>query len=260
VYETAEDAWCCQLLEVGARFAESPADALDRSDPEPLADQSVQVDAAGDDVPSRSPDGQVEVVEHFRLDQRQIMSQSVLVRERAAAGEVAVALEAASGNCERLVDEHDRSLGIGCDGDRLDGSGSSCRRRRLGGPERHVGRRDQVAGRDFVEALLARERVPGDARRRPECDDASAGVQDRDPRPGPAERGRIADRDEAQAAATEPVAPDRPRLRMLCGWGGDLRRLELENRGQTRDGGASRRRQIAGRRRRIPHRIRAPST
>jgi hypothetical protein len=81
VDEAAEDAWRCQPLEVGAGLAAALADAVDRPDPEPFADQRVQIDSAGDDVPSGDPDGQVERVEHFRLDQRQIMSPSVLVRE-----------------------------------------------------------------------------------------------------------------------------------------------------------------------------------
>src|SRR5215218_5332628 len=65
-----------QALQVRARLAQPLAEALDVADPEALADEGVQVDASGDDVPARLFRGEptrreLEAVEHLCLDQRE---------------------------------------------------------------------------------------------------------------------------------------------------------------------------------------------
>ena len=65
------------------RRAEPAPYAFDVADPEALSDKGVQVDAAGDDVassiliPESLAVGQGEFVEHFSLDQRQVVADAV---------------------------------------------------------------------------------------------------------------------------------------------------------------------------------------
>jgi hypothetical protein len=67
-----------QAVQVRARLAQPLGRALDVADPEPLPDESVQFDAAGDDVPARLFRGEatgreVEGVENLCLDQREVV-------------------------------------------------------------------------------------------------------------------------------------------------------------------------------------------
>ena len=68
-----------QALQVGAWLAQPLAEALDSTDHEALADERVEVDAAGDDVSAgllrREPPGRkLQPVEHLRLDEREVVS------------------------------------------------------------------------------------------------------------------------------------------------------------------------------------------
>ena len=83
-------------------------------------DESVQVDAARDDVPPCLLGCHAQLVESLGLDEREVVAARVHVREGADAVEVPIALEAAAGDRRRLVDEHDRLLGVGGHGERLD--------------------------------------------------------------------------------------------------------------------------------------------
>jgi hypothetical protein len=87
---------------VSAGLTEPAPDAFDIADPEALSDKGVQVDAAGDDVaPSlRVPEslavGQGELVEHFSLDERQVVAAAASAAggEGADAVGVSVAVQA----------------------------------------------------------------------------------------------------------------------------------------------------------------------
>ena len=69
-----------EAFQVGAGLTEPAPDAFHIADPEALSDKGVQVDAAGDDVASslRISEsvavGQGEFVEHFSLDQGQVVT------------------------------------------------------------------------------------------------------------------------------------------------------------------------------------------
>ena len=94
VDQFAQHALVGESLQVGAGLTEPAPDTFDVADPEALSDKGVQVDAAGDDVASslRVPEsvavGQGEFVEHFSLDQRQVVADA----PPAAGGEGAVRL------------------------------------------------------------------------------------------------------------------------------------------------------------------------
>ena len=176
------------------------------------------------------------------------MTMRVLVRKGAAAVEVAVALEPSPGDCGGLARPARPGLGVGGDRQRLDRPDGACgvtaspnaRARR---PPVRSGSRYSTCSNVSPPA----ERLPGDPGRGPEGDDAGAGGEEREPRAGPAERCRLANRRETESSAGEPVPPDRPRLRVLGGRGGDVCRLELEDRGEAGDRRRGRRREIAGR-------------
>src|SRR5689334_1930769 len=90
-----------QALEVRARLAEALAEARDVADAKALPDERVEVDAAGHHVPARLLGGEAlarerQRVEHLGLDQGEVVAAAVGVRERPAAVEVAVALQAAA--------------------------------------------------------------------------------------------------------------------------------------------------------------------
>src|SRR4051794_41804724 len=114
---------------MGARLAAPLADALDVPDAEAPADQRVEVDPAGDEVPPGVGVGdplarrQDEVVEDLGGDERQVVAARGRVRERALGGEVAVALEAAAGDRDGTVDGPHPPLLLVPDGDELDDAG-----------------------------------------------------------------------------------------------------------------------------------------
>src|SRR3954454_23844751 len=186
VDQVAEDARVGEALEVRARLAEAAADALGLADAEAPADERVEVDAAGDDVAARLGGREAELVDDLGLDQRQVVAVGVGVGERALVLEVAVALEAAAGVGVGLLDQLDRGLGGGSDGDRLDGP--------RGAPVVRAGRevvpREDVAGLDLLEAPA--QRRPGEAAgRRPLGDSGSLAAEEGEPRPGPGELLRL---------------------------------------------------------------------
>ena len=91
-----------EALQVRAGFAQPSADAAGGPDLELLADECVEVDAAGHDVATRVDRRQMEVVvaervEDFRFDERQLLSVLLARGERACAVEVAVADDATAG-------------------------------------------------------------------------------------------------------------------------------------------------------------------
>ena len=236
-----------QPLQVGARLTQALAEALDVADSKPPADERIEIDAAGDDVPAgllgrELSSRKSERVEHFGLDERQIVAAPVCARERAAALEVAVAFQAAARSGRRALDRDHCRLGLRRQHDGLDGAvpaGTSLLR---GCPQRRVGRSDDVAQLDGLERLRSAERVPRNSRRcaerhRPDLTVAVARAKHRQPGPRPVEAGRISDRDEPQRALCQPVAPDGPWLRMLLVRHGDRLDIELEDRCQARGDG-----------------------
>jgi hypothetical protein len=119
VDEWAEQSGSGEFLEVGARFGQPAADALDGADPEASADEAVERDAARDDVAACLFPGELDLVEHLRLGQRELVP-----APRAAEGSptcgVAVTGEPAAGERLSLVDVGERRLRVRGDQDRLD--------------------------------------------------------------------------------------------------------------------------------------------
>ena len=109
------------------------------------------------------------------------------------------------------------------------GAGDRC-------PQRHVGGGDEEAGLDVRERLRPVERQPDESGRGAEGDGRDlplAGAQEREPRPGPAERRGLRDRDEPHPALEQPAAPHRPRLRVPGPRQRDVGDVDLEDRGQA---------------------------
>src|SRR5215208_6122535 len=84
-----------------------------------------------------------------------------------------------------------------------------------------------------------RERRPGDSWWGTERHGGAsvAGVRRREegyPWAGPREVGWISNRDQAELALAEPVAPDSPRVGVVCGRARDQREVDFEDRGETR--------------------------
>jgi len=86
-----------EFLEVSARFGQPAPDALDGADPEAPADESVERDAARDDVPARLLPCETDLVEHLRLGERELVP-TARTAEGAAAGGVPVPGEPAPGD------------------------------------------------------------------------------------------------------------------------------------------------------------------
>src|SRR5213083_446960 len=116
---------CCQALQVGAWLAQALAETLDVADPEALADESVEVDAAGDDVPAgflggELPAGKGQRAENLGLDEREVVAAPVAVGERSALVEVTVALKTPASSRHRLLSSDHLTLGFRGDHDSLD--------------------------------------------------------------------------------------------------------------------------------------------
>jgi hypothetical protein len=119
VNEWAEESGSCELLEVCARFGQSAADAFDGADPEVLADEAVEGDAAGDDVAARLFPGELDLVEHLCLGQCELVPVPGTAEGTAPCG-VAVAGESAVGERLGLVDALKRRLRLRGEQDRRD--------------------------------------------------------------------------------------------------------------------------------------------
>ena len=109
MHERPQDARLGQALQVRARLAQALAEALHVADREAPADERVEVDPARDHVAT----GADRVAHQAGVDQRQVVPARVRVGEGAAAVEVAVALEAAAGVGDGLVDGVRRPFGDG---------------------------------------------------------------------------------------------------------------------------------------------------
>ena len=101
-------------------------------------------------------------------------------------------------------------------------------------PERDVGRGDHVAGFYGVEGLGAVPRFPRDTGGRSEgdCSDAAVSVggpEHGQPWSGPVEARRIGDRDESEPAQREPLAPNRPGLRVAFIGDRNLTGIDLQD-------------------------------
>jgi len=111
---------------VAARVAQTPADAFDLAHREAAPDQIVQADATRHDVAARLAGAELDAVhagkrlDRLRLDQRDVLARLALVEEGAAAGEIAVPLEALAGDRPDLPDRKRLALGVGRDVDALD--------------------------------------------------------------------------------------------------------------------------------------------
>jgi hypothetical protein len=103
VDERAEESGSGEVLEVGARFGQPAADAFDGADPEALANETVEGDAARDDVAARLFPGELDLVEHLCLGQCEFVAASGAA-EGSATGGVAVAGEPAAGERLCLID------------------------------------------------------------------------------------------------------------------------------------------------------------
>src|SRR5436190_12565040 len=97
---------------MGAWLGDSSPDALDRADLEPMSDESVQRDPPRDDVAARLLPRQIERIEHFRLDQRQLIP-TTLSAERSTAVVVPISRQPSSGDCVDLLNASERELGVG---------------------------------------------------------------------------------------------------------------------------------------------------
>ncbi len=111
VDKVLDDAAAGQPLQVEARLAKLDPLAFDVADPEPLADQVVDPDAAHHDLPPRLRAGQADVLQYFGLDQGQR-----LTRAGPAGEEVAVALQAMAGDGLDGADRTQRVAGADVDG------------------------------------------------------------------------------------------------------------------------------------------------
>ena len=74
--ERSQQTWTRELLEMGARLGEPSSDALHRADLEAMADECVQRNPTRDDVAARLLPRQVDGLEHFRFDERELIPAS----------------------------------------------------------------------------------------------------------------------------------------------------------------------------------------
>src|SRR6476659_6106191 len=93
--EWSEQPGSSEPLQVRARLAESPPDALRGADPEPSAESAVHSHVTRDDVSARLGPWEVDLVQDLGFDERQLVP-AARTAERAPPGRVAVALQAAS--------------------------------------------------------------------------------------------------------------------------------------------------------------------
>src|SRR5262245_45459731 len=176
VEEVVDDAGPRERLQVEAGLAELDAEALDRADHEALADEVVQPHAADDDLTPGLHARQRDVLERFRLDQRQRSSPPLAVGT-----EVAVTLEAAARDRPHEVDRTERLRRP--DVDLLDGA---CRRSHTAQATRTSGvtsESDSTTASDSATASpggkcafgIATQRIPAAfAERMPLCESSIA--------------------------------------------------------------------------------------
>src|SRR6266404_7245479 len=81
VDQVLDDAGAGHLLQVPARLADLDARALDVADPEPLADQVVDPDAAHDHLAAGLRAGEADILQDLRLDQRQAVARVTMIAE-----------------------------------------------------------------------------------------------------------------------------------------------------------------------------------
>jgi hypothetical protein len=116
VDELLDDAGAGHLFKVLARFAELYADAFDVTDAKALPNELVQVHAAHRHLPSRFARRQADVLNDFRLHERQR-----LARWRSLLMEVPVAFEALAGDRAHRVDRPQVGDTFGAKMNRFDG-------------------------------------------------------------------------------------------------------------------------------------------
>jgi len=115
--EWSEQPGSSEPLQVRARLAESPPDALRRADPEPSADQAVQGDVTRDDVSARLGPGEVDLIQDLGFDKGQLVP-AAGTAERPSPGRVAVAFQAASRRGGDILDGDERRFRLRRDQDR----------------------------------------------------------------------------------------------------------------------------------------------
>ena len=98
--ERAEQSGARHSLEVRARLGQPSSDALHAADPEYAAYERVEQCAAGDDVPAYPRPRDVQLRQRLGLDERELVAAAGATK-CPAAGRIAVALEAASGDRDR---------------------------------------------------------------------------------------------------------------------------------------------------------------
>jgi hypothetical protein len=108
-----------------ARLAQPLPEALDGADPERIAEERVEIDAAGDDVPAglfgrELACRKLQRVEHLGFDEREVVSTPVHVGVRSALIAVPVALQSEPGPRHCSIDTNHRRLGFRSDRDGLD--------------------------------------------------------------------------------------------------------------------------------------------
>ena len=194
-------------LEMGARLAQAAADALDLADPEPPADQRVEVDAAGDDVAARLGGRRGRA-------RRRPRPRSASGRGRRSTGSRTCPRRRRSGR-PRGRGRRGRSasstssIGASAAGATASASIGRGRARRTARAHRvEVVARDRVAALDVVEAPA--QRRPGEAAGRRAVGDGGAPSRIRSPATGRARRtraGRRPGRARGRASASHTRQP-----------------------------------------------------
>ena len=183
-----------------------------------------------------------ELVERLRLDQREVVPAPIGIGERAALLEVAVALEPAAGPRHGPVDldiaaSASAAMTIGLD--RAAGAGGAATE---GSHSATSAGSDQVAELDGVERLGPAQGLHANPGGAPNATAPTTAHAVRRPATSPTMvRASRRSQDQrwarARARAAEPVAPDRPRLRMAARPGPELSHVELKDRRQARSDG-----------------------
>src|SRR5262245_34283181 len=211
--ERTEEARTRDPLEVGARLAQAPPDALGLAELEVPTDERVEPYAAGDDVAPSPLPRDAELVERLRFDECQLVAAPRLA-ERPAAGGVTVALQASPCDCNDRLDRDERRLGLRRDedpGDRPDAG----RLVLFSDAASEVERRDEPARFDRSAAGDRVSRIEQRARGGAEHEHsviAFGRAHPRKPLTGPVKAARLGDGNEAEIPLGEPLSEEEQRL------------------------------------------------
>ena len=179
---------------LGATFAP----ALDRADPKPVSDETVQVDTTGHHVTACIDGTQVRSGERLGVDQGQVLPDPPLRGKRSVSRGVAIAVKPAP--CDRPTPLN--TMGgprcQGCDDDHLDGPTHAVRATLQ---VEIVGCHDEPAR----DQLTVAEQIGERPRRGAEHDERPTAVGDGDPVPGPREARGIVDLEQPDTLGGKPL-------------------------------------------------------